>query len=151
MRALSRMLAGLALGAVAMPVGATQVCAWMVEKTGADDLHEVELWMQADGEVRFTYQMAGEGMVTPTSRMYSPGSGTYVLHPGVAAKPWGFGATLSPPGKIDMIAEMHAPTKSIFDPPGPLLASFTFRRNLPAGEKKAPPVLAVHQCQTVKS
>ena len=122
----------------------------MVEKTGQNSVHDVELWMQADADYRMGYQIAGGGLVTASTQANSPTNGNVSLNRGVATKIWDFGATLNPPGKVDMIAEVHAATKSIFDPPGKLLTSFIFRRNVPAGEKKSPPVLAVHQCQVVK-
>jgi hypothetical protein len=129
---------------------ATQVCAWMTEVTKAADLHDFTLWLQADGEVDLFYKMAGKGVTTESSRMHSPGSGTYVLHKGVAAKPWGFGSTLNPPGDIDFIAELHKKPASIFDDDEtPLLASFTFARHVPDGEKKAPVTLATKQCKTL--
>ena len=129
---------------------ATQVCAWMTEVTKADDLHDFTLWLQADGDVDLFYKMAGKGVTTETSRMHSPGSGTYVLKKGVAAKPWGFGSTLNPPGDIDFIAELHKKPASIFDDDEtPLLASFTFDRHVPDGEKKPPATLAAKQCKTL--
>ena len=143
-------LCALAMLAAAPSAHAAQVCAWMTETVGEDDLHEVTLWLEADSDLDLYYMIKGEGFKTEGSRMHSPGTGTYGLHAGKAASPWGFGATLSPPGEIDIIAEVHAPPKSIFqDEEPPLLAAFTFHRAVPEGETKAPATFAQHQCKTV--
>jgi hypothetical protein len=139
----------LTLLAAAGPVSATQVCAWMDEAAKPDDLRELKLWLQSDGEVDFLYEMAGDGLVSEGNRSHSPSSGTFVLHPGQPDSPWGFGATLSPPGRIDVIVRLHAPTPSIFDPPGPVMAEYTFRRAVAEGETAVPPVLAAKQCKTL--
>jgi len=142
-----------ALGLAALlPAGAqaTGVCAWLVETNAPEDVHELAVWLEADQDVEFFYQIAGEGVSSEGSRSHSPGSGTYSLTAGRAEKPWGFGATLSPPGEIDIVIELHKKPASIFsDEPTPLLASFTFHRHVPEGEAKAPPILATRQCQTL--
>ena len=154
MRALSALCAPAlwlaALACAPSPARATGVCAWLVETTGPDDLHDLTLWLQADKDVDFFYKIGGEGLTSEGSRSHSPGSGTYSLSAGKADKPWGFGATLSPPGDIDIVVELHAKPVSIFsDEPTPLLASFTFHRHVPEGEEKAPPTLAQKQCATL--
>ena len=144
-------LAACALLAIAPHAQAAQVCAWMTETVDKDDVHEVALWLQSDSEVDLYYMIKGEGLKGDGSRMHSPGKGTYVLHPRQAAKPWGFGATLSPPGEIDIIAELHAYPKDVFaEEEPPLIASFTFHRAIPEGETKAPATLAQHQCVTAE-
>ena len=144
-------LAACALLAAAPHAHAAQVCAWMTETVGKEDLREVTLWLQSDSEVELYYMIKGEGFKDDGSRMHSPGKGTYVLHPGKAEKPWGFGATLAPPAEIDIIAELHAYPKSVFDDDEPpLIASFTFHRAIPEGETKPPPTLAQHQCVTAE-
>ena len=148
---LAAALIPLALTLPAPPAHATQVCAWMVETNKPDDLHEVDLWLQSDGEVSFLYKMAGRGLVSEDSKAHSPGSGTFHLEPGVPKRPWGFGATLTPPADIDIVAELHAVPADIFsDAPTPLLASFTFSRHIPEGETKAPPTLMAKQCKTLE-
>jgi len=143
--------AALLLVLAGMPARATQICGWIVEKIEANEVHQLDLWLQADGDLEFLYKIGGEGILSEGSRMHSPGRGTFLLHPGKADRPWGFGATLSPPGTIDIIADIRAKPADIFDEtPTPLLASFTFHRAVPAGEKRAPPVFAKKQCATVK-
>ncbi|CAN5239620.1 hypothetical protein BH11PSE2_BH11PSE2_03190 [soil metagenome] len=141
----------IAVALIAAPsaASAAQICAWLTETTKADDLHDFSLWLQSDAELEIYYKMAGEGLVTESSKLYSPGSGTFVLHAGKAAKPWGFGATLNPPGDIDIIAEIHKKPVDIFsDAPSPLLASFAFKRHVPESEKKAPATFSTKQCKT---
>jgi hypothetical protein len=134
----------LALGGQA---NATQVCGWLKETLKRDRLLEVELWLEADGETDFLYRIGGDGIVTTSGKSNSPGSGTYVLHARKPEKPWAFGSTLDPPGKIDITVELHQTPADIFsDAPTPLLARFTFRRDVPATEKKPPPTLAKKQC-----
>jgi hypothetical protein len=137
--------------ALAHQARATQVCGWMIEKIEADDLHQVDIFLQTDGEMEFLYKIGGRGMLSEGSRMHSPGSGTYVLHRGRAERVWGFGSTLSPPGKIDISIALHQKPKDIFDErPTPILAEFKFQRNVPDGEKRAPATFAKKQCATVK-
>ena len=134
----------LALGGQA---NATEVCGWLKETVKRDQFHMFELWLQADGETDFLYQITGAGIVTASMKSHSPGSGTYVLHPRKAEKVWGFGTTLNPPGTIDIGIELHQTPADIFnDAPTPLLAQFSFRRDVPASEKKPPATLAKKQC-----
>src|SRR5689334_19555333 len=50
---------------------------------------------------------------------------------------------LNPPGTIDIGTELHQTPADIFnDAPTPLLAQFSFRRDVPAWEKKPPATLA---------
>jgi hypothetical protein len=137
--------------ALAHQARATQVCGWMIEKIEADDLHQVDIFLQADGDLEFLYKIGGRGLTSEGSRMHSPGSGTYVLHPGQAERVWGFGATLSPPGKIDISIALHEKPASVFDEkPTPVLAQFVFNRVVPDGEKRPPATFAKKQCATVK-
>jgi hypothetical protein len=130
---------------------AKQVCGWLVETNKPDNEHMFDLWLQADGEMDFLYKIGGEGVVTDSSHSHSPSSGTFVLHAGKAEKPWGFGTTLNPPAKIDISIELHQNPADIFsDAPTPLLAKFSFRRDVPESEKKAPPTLAKKQCTALK-
>ena len=136
--------------ALAGAAQAKQICGWLVEKVEANDVHQLDLWLQADSEVEFLYKIGGKGLLSEGMKMHSPGSGTFLLHPGKADKPWGFGGTLVPPGTIDIVAEIHVKPADIFDEtPTPILAAFTFHREVPAGEKKAPPVFAKKQCATL--
>ena len=136
----------------AAPVQATTVCAWMKETVDSDQMHNFDLWAQADGDVDFLYQIGGRGVVTESMTANSPGSGTYSLHAGIAEKMWGYGSTLDPPGKIDFSVELHRTPKDIFsDAPTPLLARFVFRRDVPASETRAPATLAKKQCVVMKS
>src|ERR1700687_1016182 len=118
---------------------ATQVCGWMVEANAPDDVRNVDIWLQADGHVEFFYKIGGEGISSEGEKAHSPGSGTYILDAGKADRPWGFGTTLYPPSKIDITIELHKIPADIFsDAPTPLLAQFTFRRDVPASETKPP-------------
>lgn len=133
--------------AAAAPV---KICAWMTETVDAESNHEFSLWLEADADIQIYYQMAGEGVVTESMRAHSPGSGTFVLHPGEPDKPWGFGATLNPPGEVDIVAEIHETPEDIFsDVPSPLLTAFEFRRHVPEGETTPPPIFAEKRCRTV--
>jgi hypothetical protein len=143
-------LAAVAAIAAASPVRATELCGWLAETANADRLHEFSLWLEADGQVDFFYKMTGAGIVTEGMKSYSPGSGTFSLEAKRAEKAWGFGSTLSPPGDIDIVAEIHAAPKSVFsDDETPLLAKFTFRRHVPEDEKTPPADFAKRQCATV--
>jgi hypothetical protein len=143
-------LIAVALFAAATPAGATQICGWLTETVSGDSVHDFSLWLETDADADIFYAMKGEGVVTPSSRMYSPGSGTFSLHAGKAEKVWGFGATLEPPGDIDIIAEVHAPPADIFsDDETALLAAFKFDRHVPEGETTPPQDFAKRQCTTL--
>ena len=138
------------LAMAAAPAQAAQICAWMLETAEADDVRALELWLEADADMQIYYQLAGEGLVTESMRAHSPSSGTFVLHKGKPDKPWGFSATLTPPGPIDVVAEIRENPVDIFsDEPPPLMASFDFKRSVPEGETAIPPVLAARQCKTI--
>jgi hypothetical protein len=129
----------------------TKVCAWILETKQPDHFNQFDLWLQADGELDFHYKIGGEGIVNQSSNFHSPASGSFVLHAGKAAKPWGLGGTVWPPSKIDFTVELRKPPASIFsDEVTPLLARFVFQRDVPESETKAPPVFARKQCATVK-
>lgn len=142
-----------AIAAVALlagPASATEVCAWMDETIGEDDYHELRLWLEADGEVDAYYKIKGEGLSSEGMKAHSPNSGTYFLRPKTPDSPWKFGATLTPPGDIDVVAEIRAKPADIFsDAETPLLASFTFKRHVPEGETTPPKTLAARQCATL--
>jgi len=136
--------------AIAGPAQAVQVCAWIDETIGEDDYHELKLWLEADGEAQVLYKITGEGLVNENSRGNAPNSGTLVLRRKTPNTPWTFGVTLEPPGRIDVIAELRAIPGDIFsDVETPLLASFTFRRDIPEGETTPPKTLATKQCATL--
>ena len=146
------LLAGFALLAAAAPARAVEVCAWIDETIGEDDYHELALWLEADGDADVFYKIKGEGLSSEGMRAHSPNSGTYVLHARKPDKPWTFGATLSPPGAIDVAIELRAMPKDIFsDEETPLLAAFTFKRSIPEGEIAPPKDLSTRQCATLKT
>jgi hypothetical protein len=133
------------------PAQAAQVCAWMKEAIQADDVHDFELWLEADSRIDFLYQIGGKGVVTASMSGNSPSSATFSLDPGTPEKVWGYGSTLNPPGKIDFSVELHQMPADIFsDAPTPLLARFVFQRNVPQSETKAPATLAKKQCAVLK-
>lgn len=138
----------LVLGAAA-PSSATEICAWMAETNQPGDVRHLQLWLRSDGETNVYYEIGGDGLVEGGRRMHAPTSGTLVLHPDKAESPWAYGATLKPPGSIDVTVTLHAPTRSIFDPPGPVIATWAFRRDIRDGEAAVPDVLAAKQCSTV--
>jgi len=153
MHALSRV--GLALAAVALVAAggsarATELCGWLVETVEGDNVHQFSLWLEADGDANLFYKMTGAGIVTESVKAYSPGSGTFSLRARRAETAWGFGSTLDPPGDIDIVAEIHAPPKSVFsEEETPLLAKFVFQRHVPDGEKTPPADFAKRQCATI--
>jgi hypothetical protein len=129
---------------------AAQVCAWMVESEEPDDQRVLTIWLQSDQDLHFLYKVGGKGIISGTDRMNSPGSGTFILKSGKADKPWTFGATLEPPGRIDVSMELHEmPAMVTSDAPTPVLAKFAFDRDVPATEGKPPATLAKKQCATV--
>jgi hypothetical protein len=133
-----------------MPAQAAQICGWLVESNQPDDERMLDLWLQSDVDVNFLYQIGGKGIVTSSGTSNSPSSATYNLEAGKAEKAWGFGSTLDPPGKIDVIVELHQTPADIFSKaPTPLLAKFSFQRNIPASERKPPQTLARKQCATI--
>ncbi len=134
-----------------IPAQAAQVCAWMKETVKSDDEHYFELWLQADSETEFLYQIGGKGVVTASLTANSPTSATYSLNAEKAEKVWAYGSTLTPPGKIDFSVELHQMPVDIFsDAPTPLLAKFVFQRDVPQSEKQAPATLAKKQCAVLK-
>jgi len=139
-----------AAAALAGPAHAVQVCAWIDETIGEDDYHELKLWLEADGEADVFYKIKGEGLVNERSKGNAPNSGTLVLRRKTPNTPWTFGVTLEPPGRIDVIAELRAIPADIFsEAETPLLASFTFRREIPEGETTPPKTFAAKQCATL--
>jgi hypothetical protein len=130
---------------------ATQLCGWIVETTEENDFHKLVLYLSADKETEFLYKLGGQGIVDGSGHSHSPSKGSFYLRDGQTDSAWSFGATLNAPGKIDVIVEIHKKPADIFDEkPTPLLATFTFQRNVPESETKAPPVLAKKQCATLK-
>lgn len=145
-------LTGLALAAAAGPANAVQVCAWIDETIGEDDYRELTLWLEADGEADFLYKIGGDGLRDESSHAHSPNSGTFVLHAREARSPWGFGVTLTPPASIDVVVDLRATPKDIFsDAETPLLAGFTFKRQIPEAETRPPTTLAARQCAALKA
>jgi hypothetical protein len=129
----------------------TQICAWIVETNHADNLHQLDLWLQSDHELEFQYIIGGEGIVNGSGKSHSPSSGSYVLNAGKAEKPWGFGSTVNAPAKIDITVEVRQKPVDIFSKvETPLLAKFLFRRDVPESEKSAPPIFAKKQCAPIK-
>jgi len=129
---------------------ARQVCAWLVETAKPGGSHDLDVWMQADTRIDFLYQIGGRDITGEGFRAHSPGSGTFVLDPGKPTKVWGFGATMPSPGKIDISVELHRTPKDIFSKEAtPLIAGFSFARDVPARETRVPPILARKQCKTV--
>jgi hypothetical protein len=136
---------------VAAPAQAAQVCGWLVETLESENTYMFDIWLQSDAPLDFVYNIGGTGVVSESSRAHSPGSGTYTLNAGKAQKVWGFGSTLYAPAKLDFTIELHQTPADIFSKaPTPLLAEFSFRRNVPESEKKPPATLAKKQCATVK-
>lgn len=151
MRGAVRVVLTAALAAAA-PAHSAQVCAWLIEtRDPAENFHEVALWLQADQDADIYYMIKGEGLKEDDGgRSHSPSRGTFILHRNKAEKPWGFGATLYPPGEVDIVAEVHAWPADIFsDDEPPLLAAFPFHRKVPEGEETPPTDLAQKQCQSV--
>lgn len=140
----------LCAGLLAGPAQAVQVCAWIDETVGEDDYRELKLWLEADSEADIYYMIKGEGLASEGMKAHAPNRGTYFLRPGKPDSPWRFGATLSPPGTIDVIAEIRAKPADVFsDEEPPLLAAFTFRREVPEGEATPPKTFAAKQCATL--
>ena len=140
-------LLAMAFATVAVPAHAGQFCGWLVETVEGDDLHQFELWLQAEDNVDVLYKMSGEGIVTESSRSYAPGNGTYSLHARKAVKVWGFGTTLNAPADIDIVAEIRSPPKSVFsDEETPLLARFSFQRRVPLGATAPPQPFGARRC-----
>lgn len=126
---------------------APQVCAWIVETKEPDDLHQFNLWLEANSDVDFLYVIGGAGVITPSGKSHSPSSGTFNLHARKAEKPWGFGTTANPPAKVDITVELRQTPTDIFSKvETPLLARFVFRRDIPESEKAVPPIFAKRQC-----
>ena len=143
-------LLAIGLGTIAVPAHAGQLCGWLIETIEADDLHQFELWLQAESQTDIVYKMRGEGIVSESSRSYSPGSGSYSLRARKAVKVWGFGSTLSAPADIDIVAEIRSPPKSVFsDEETPLLATFSFQRHVSEGGGAPPPPFGARRCVVV--
>jgi hypothetical protein len=130
---------------------AAQVCGWIAETNDHGDYHQYELWLQSESELEFMYAIGGEGIVSDHSKSHSPSKGSFVLHPGKAEKAWTFGSNVSPPAKIDFLVELHTKPASVFSEEStPLIAKFTFRRDVPESETSVPPVFAKKQCIAIK-
>jgi hypothetical protein len=138
------------LGLFTASAQATTVCAWMVESNQPEQVRDVDIWLQADHDISFLYQVGGKGIITDTGHMSSPGSGTYSLKAGKAERPWGFGATLDSAGKIDVSMDLHKmPAQVTSSAPTPVLGHFVFQRDVPATETKPPATLAKKQCSII--
>jgi hypothetical protein len=138
------------LAAFTATARATTICAWMIESNQPDQVREVDIWLQSDQDISFVYQVGGKGIITDSGHMNSPGSGTYSLKAGKAARPWGFGATLDSAGKIDISMDLHkTPSDATSFMLTPVIAHFAFQRDIPAGEKKPPATLAKKQCVVI--
>ena len=145
-------LLAMALAGSAVPAHAGQLCGWLIETLGDDDLHQFELWLQSEGDTDVVYKMRGEGIVSESSRSYSPGSGSYALHARKAVKVWGFGTTLNAPADIDIVAEIRSPPKSVFsEEETPLLATFSFQRHVAEGRGVPPAPFGARRCVAVAS
>ena len=145
-------LLAMALGATAVPAHAGQLCGWLVETIQDEDLHQFELWLQAEHDTDVVYRMRGEGIVSESSRSHSPGGGSYSLHAGQPVKVWGFGTTLNAPADIDIVAELRSPPKSVFsDEQTPLLATFSFQRHVTESRGVPPPPFGARRCVVVAS
>jgi hypothetical protein len=143
------MLAAALAVCASAPARAAQLCGWLTETVKADDVHDFALWLQADNDVAFFYKMSGKGIVTGAGSSYGPGSGTFSLRPGKPQNPWMYGTNISE-GEVDIVAEIHETSKSVFDDAeSPLLVKWVFRRHIAEGEKKPPTGFAKHQCITV--
>jgi hypothetical protein len=142
----------LAAFALTAPARAANVCAWMLETNGGDEgnVRHLEIWLESDAGVDFLYKIGGKGIVSESMTGNSPSSGTFVLHAGQKEKPWGFGATLYPPGSIDVTITLHKMPADIFsDEETPILASYAFARKVPESETNPPATLARKQCKPV--
>jgi hypothetical protein len=147
-----KFLCALALAtSLAVPAHAAQVCAWIVETNGTDeDERDMKLWLQSDAEIDFMVRIDGKGIVNAMGNSNSPMSATFTLHPGEADSPWSYGATLDAPAKIDETVILSKMPADIFsDAPTPVLATFTFRRDVPESEKAPPATFARKQCASV--
>jgi hypothetical protein len=128
----------------------SQLCAWIIE-TRHEDVEHFDLWLQADRELEFLWVVGGEGVVNGSGKSHSPSSGSYVLGPGKAEKPWGFGTTINAPARVDITVEARQKPADIFSKnETPLLAKFVFRRAVPESEKSPPPTFATKQCAAIK-
>ncbi|MGD0142655.1 MAG: hypothetical protein ABSC92_05820 [Rhizomicrobium sp.] len=131
---------------------AAKVCAWMIETESPDDERMLVLWLQSDSDIDFFYQIGGRGIVTPGNTGNAPNDGTFSLLARKADSPWKYGQTFEPPGKIDVTIELHKMPADIFsDAPKPLLAAFSFNRDVPKSEKRPPATLAKKQCATISN
>lgn len=140
-------LAGLGQPAAAAPV---RVCGWLTETLDDDDMHRLELWLEANTDFDFYYMIKGKGIVGDGSRAHSPNKGTFVLSAGEPDKPWSFGTNLTPPGEIDVVVEIHATPADVFsEEEPPLLASFTFNRQVTEDDPAPPKGFGARQCATV--
>ena len=128
---------------------AGQVCAWLVEKAISADAHDFDIWLQADTRMDFLYQIVGTAVTGEGFHTHSPSGGTFVLDPGKPERVWGFGTTMWGPARVEIGIELHRMPKDIFSKdPTPVIASFSFTRDVPARETKVPAALAKKQCKT---
>ena len=70
--------------AVSTHAGAAQVCAWLVESNDADDVRNVDLYLQADKDFDFLLKVGGDGIITTSGKSNSPETATYSLNAGKA-------------------------------------------------------------------
>jgi hypothetical protein len=143
-------LAGLMLASAQSSKKPAQVCGWILE-TRDDRFQNFDLWLEADREVSFLYVIGGQGIVRESGKSHSPSRGSYVLHPGRAEKVWGYGTNPGGPAKVDITVELHQAKADIFsEAETPLLATFSFRRDIPEAEEKPPATFAKKQCAALK-
>ena len=129
---------------------AAEICAWLVEANQPENVRSFDIWLQSDADMVFLYNVYGKGIITSSGEANAPANGTYNLRAGNAQQVWNYSPTFYPPGKIDITVEIHkVPSDYYSSGPTPLLASFTFARNIPASEKSPPPILATKQCMEI--
>ena len=149
------LVAALIAGASCGQANAAKLCGWFVETVGADSEHDVEFWLQSDEHITFSYAMTGQGFTADdgSSRMYSPGSGTFSLEPGKAERAWSFGATLGAGMHIDIVGEIHASKAKLFDDDDastPLLGKFAYQRAVTETTEAPPAPASEHECFEAK-
>lgn len=133
---------------LSLPAHALQVCGWLIETTKADNVHALELWLSTDGKMDVLYKIGGESAAKAPQKLSSATEGTLELSSASTSKLWSFAPTLSPSRKIDVTLALHQKPKN--QEVTPVVAKFSFQRDVPASETKAPPTLAKKQCVTAK-
>jgi hypothetical protein len=126
---------------------AGQVCAWIVETPEEEGTHMFALNLSADAPASVSARFQG-----PSFTSAAAGGQLIQLQPGAPQEVDGEGFDVDPGDDLSFDLRLFDRPLSLDDldnPPAKPLASFTFHRKVPEGERRPPADLAVKQCKAL--